>query len=103
MVEKPEPERAPSNHAIVGRYILPGDIFDLLEQTPPGQGGEVQLTDAIARLCGQGRVLGRVFEGERFDTGNPLGLLRASLYFMARRPDLSAGVQAVVQEAAARY
>ena len=102
MVEKPEPEEAPSNHAIVGRYILPGDIFDLLEATQPGRGGEIQLTDAIAALCGQGRVLGRVFEGERFDTGNPLGLLRASLHFMAKRADLGDEVRALVQRAAAK-
>ena len=98
MVEKPEPENAPSHHAIVGRYILPADIFDILETTPRGRGDEIQLTDAIAVLANQGRVLGRVFEGERFDTGNPLGLLRASLHFMAKRPELADGVARIIAE-----
>lgn len=98
MVEKPDPEDAPSNFAIVGRYILPTEIFSILEQTPRGRGGEIQLTDAIAVLAQQGRVLGRVFEGERFDTGNPLGLLRAALHFMGKDPVLGAGVDAVVAE-----
>jgi UTP--glucose-1-phosphate uridylyltransferase len=98
MVEKPAPALAPSRHAIVGRYILPYEIFDIIERTPPGKGGEIQLTDAIAELAGQGRVSGLVFEGERFDTGNVLGLLRASLHYALARPELAAGVRELVAE-----
>jgi UTP--glucose-1-phosphate uridylyltransferase len=98
MVEKPPPDEAPSNFAIVGRYVLPADIWDMLEETQPGRGDEIQLTDAIAKLASQGRVYGHVFEGERFDTGNVLGLLRASLYFALKRPDLRPSVQAIIAE-----
>jgi UTP--glucose-1-phosphate uridylyltransferase len=98
MVEKPPPDEAPSNFAIVGRYVLPADIWDMLEETQPGRGDEIQLTDAIAKLASQGRVYGQVFEGERFDTGNVLGLLRASLYFALKRPDLRPSVQAIIAE-----
>ncbi|MFT5681053.1 MAG: UTP--glucose-1-phosphate uridylyltransferase [Myxococcota bacterium] len=88
MIEKPEPEVAPSCHAIVGRYVLPPDIFDVLATTPPGSGGEIQLTDALAVLAGQGRVIGSRFSGIRHDTGNVLGLLRAAMFAAAARPDL---------------
>lgn len=98
MVEKPEPAVAPSNFAIVGRYVLPARIFDVLRSTPRGRGGEIQLTDAIAVLAAEGGVIGQVFEGQRFDTGDLLGLLRASLHFSAKRPELRAGVDAMVQE-----
>jgi UTP--glucose-1-phosphate uridylyltransferase len=98
MVEKPAPQDAPSNFAIVGRYILPSDIWEILAQTTPGAGGEIQLTDAIAQLAAGGRVDGRIFDGERFDTGNVVGLLRASLHFALKRPDLRAGVEAVLAE-----
>lgn len=101
MVEKPEPEDAPSRHAIVGRYILPPDIFEILRHTPRGRGGEVQLTDALAVLAEQGRVVGAAFEGQRFDTGNVLGLLRASLHFARKRDDLRAGVDDLISEMAA--
>ena len=98
MVEKPAPADAPSNLAIVGRYVLPADIWTLLEETQPGAGGEIQLTDAIAKLAVQGRVRGQIFEGERFDTGNVLGLLRASIHFALKRPDLESSVRAVLDE-----
>ncbi|MBL8614025.1 MAG: UTP--glucose-1-phosphate uridylyltransferase [Deltaproteobacteria bacterium] len=98
MVEKPEPEVAPSNFAIVGRYVLPARIFEVLRHTPRGRGGEIQLTDAIAVLAAEGAVIGEVFAGQRFDTGDLLGLLRASLHFSAKRPELRAGVDAMVQE-----
>jgi UTP--glucose-1-phosphate uridylyltransferase len=102
MVEKPPPEEAPSNCAIVGRYVLPADIWEMLEATTPGRGGEIQLTDAIAKLADQGRVYGEIFEGERFDTGNVLGLLRASLYYALKRPDLEPAVRAILEEMAHR-
>ena len=102
MVEKPLPSEAPSNFAIVGRYILPADTWERLEATQPGAGGEIQLTDAIAQLAAEGRVHGQVFSGERFDTGNVVGLLRASLHFALKRPDLHDAVQDVLREMSAR-
>ena len=98
IVEKPAPEDAPSNFAIVGRYVLPAEIWEILATTTPGSGGEIQLTDAIAQLASANKVKGRIFEGERFDTGNVVGLLRASLYFALQRPNLRAEVQAVLAE-----
>lgn len=98
MVEKPEPALAPSNFAIVGRYILPADIWPMLASTLPGAGGEIQLTDAIAQLASLGRVEGHVFEGERFDTGNVIGLVRATLHFALKRPELAEPLRAVLQE-----
>jgi UTP--glucose-1-phosphate uridylyltransferase len=102
MVEKPEPGNAPSNFAIVGRYILPADIWDRLAHTQPGRGGEIQLTDAIASLAAEGRVHGAVFEGERFDTGHVVGLLRASIHFALKRPELRDAVSAVLAEMSER-
>jgi UTP--glucose-1-phosphate uridylyltransferase len=89
MVEKPKPEEAPSNLAVVGRYVLPGKIFQLLESTKPGAGGEIQLTDAIDALLKQERVLAYRFEGERFDCGNKLGLVKATLHFALQDPSLA--------------
>lgn len=80
VVEKPKPEDAPSNLAIVGRYVLPGRIFSLLEQTRPGAGGEIQLTDAIEELLREKPMLAYRFEGTRFDCGNKLGLVKATLH-----------------------
>ncbi len=88
MVEKPKPENAPSNLAVVGRYVLPARIFDLLEQTTPGAGGEIQLTDAIAALLKETRVFAHRFAGTRFDCGNKAGMVRATLHFAAADPDL---------------
>jgi len=81
LVEKPEPEEAPSNLAIVGRYILTPGIFEALKRTPPGKGGEIQLTDAIALLSQREAVYGRIIEGKRYDTGNKLGFLEATIEF----------------------
>ena len=89
MVEKPKPEDAPSNLAVVGRYVLPGRIFSLLESTKPGAGGEIQLTDAIDALLKQERVLAYRFEGERFDCGNKLGLVKATMHFALQDPTLA--------------
>ncbi|MDP2308338.1 MAG: UTP--glucose-1-phosphate uridylyltransferase GalU [Pseudomonadota bacterium] len=99
MVEKPAPEVAPSTLSIVGRYILPGEIFEILRNTPPGAGGEIQLTDALAVLAARGEVRGVLFEGRRFDTGNPLGLLEATLHEALRRPEYAEGARALI----ARY
>jgi UTP--glucose-1-phosphate uridylyltransferase len=96
MVEKPRPEEAPSTSSIVGRYVLPGRIFQILEHTPPGRGGEIQLTDAIAVLAAEGAVRGLRFQGQHFDTGHPLGLLEASIYYALRRPEYTEGTRALL-------
>jgi UTP--glucose-1-phosphate uridylyltransferase len=97
MVEKPKPADAPSNLAVVGRYVLPGRIFQLLEQTTPGAGGEIQLTDAIdALLKEQGKVLAYRFEGMRFDCGNKAGLVRATMHMAMQDPALAAVVREFV-------
>ncbi|HVA86722.1 MAG TPA: UTP--glucose-1-phosphate uridylyltransferase GalU [Candidatus Saccharimonadales bacterium] len=88
LVEKPEPERAPSNLAIIGRYILTPKIFDKLEQTPKGAGGEIQLTDAINALMDEQEVYGYAFEGVRYDSGTTMGWLKASVELALQRPDL---------------
>ena len=80
MVEKPKPEDAPSNLAIIGRYILTPDIFSIIESTPPGRNGEVQITDALMQQATQGRVIGYKFAGRRFDCGNVDGFVEATNY-----------------------
>jgi UTP--glucose-1-phosphate uridylyltransferase len=78
MVEKPAPEDAPSNLAIIGRYILTPDIFKLIEETPPGKGGEIQITDALMKQAEQGNVLAYKFKGKRFDCGGAEGYIEAT-------------------------
>jgi UTP--glucose-1-phosphate uridylyltransferase len=80
MVEKPKPEDAPSNLAIIGRYILTPDIFSIIESTPPGRNGEVQITDALMQQAKQGQVIGYKFAGRRFDCGNVDGFVEATNY-----------------------
>ena len=87
LVEKPSREEAPSNLTIVGRYILPPEIFDCLERTPPGAKGEVQLTDGLLLLLENRELFAYEFLGKRYDGGTPLGLLRASLEFALARED----------------
>ena len=98
MVEKPKPEDAPSTYSIVGRYILPPDIHDILRNTPRGAGGEIQLTDALAVLAKRGEAWGLEFEGKRFDTGNVLGLFDATLHFIHKRPDLAERARELIQK-----
>ncbi|HHO70594.1 MAG TPA: UTP--glucose-1-phosphate uridylyltransferase GalU [Halothiobacillus sp.] len=81
MVEKPPAGKAPSNMAIIGRYILTPDIFDILRQTPPGAGGEIQITDALRKQAEQGRVIAYRFKGRRFDCGSPTGFVAATNHF----------------------
>ena len=89
IVEKPSLKEAPSDLAIVGRYILAADVWPLLERTPPGANGEMQLTDTLAMLIEAGHPLFACeLQGERFDTGRPLGLLRASVTLALRREDI---------------
>ena len=80
MVEKPSREEAPSNLAIIGRYILTPDIFDLIKDVPPGKGGEIQLTDALMAQAQQGCVLAYKFKGKRFDCGSIAGFIEATNY-----------------------
>ncbi len=88
IVEKPAIENAPSNIAVVGRYILTPRIFELIEQIPKGAGGEIQLTDAIAELLKTERVLAYEFEGKRYDCGDKLGYLQATVEYALRHPEL---------------
>ncbi len=88
MVEKPQPDEAPSNLGVVGRYILMPEIFDVLEVTPPGKNNEIQLTDALQALLGEQAVYAYEFEGTRYDTGNPLGWLKATVSMALRRTDI---------------
>lgn len=81
MVEKPSIEKAPSNLAIIGRYILTPDIFDILRETSPGKGGEIQITDALLQQAKEGRVLAYKFNGRRFDCGSVEGFVNATNYF----------------------
>ena len=81
MVEKPEPEVAPSNLAIIGRYILTPDIFNIIRETKPGKGGEIQITDALLTQAKKGMVLAYKFEGQRFDCGSVDGYVKATNYF----------------------
>ena len=81
MVEKPEPKDAPSNLAIIGRYILTPDIFDIISKTKPGRGGEIQITDALMELAKVGKVVAYKFEGKRFDCGSVDGFVEATNFF----------------------
>jgi len=84
MVEKPSPDEAPSNLAIIGRYILTPDIFDILRRTPPGKNGELQITDALKTQAAEGMVLAYRFKGRRFDCGGVDGFVEATNYFYQR-------------------
>ena len=101
MVEKPPPGTAPSNLSIVGRYLLPPRVFDCLERTPPGARGEIQLTDGLALLMEDVAVYACEFEGIRYDGGNPLGLLRASMEYALKRDDTRDAAADLVRRLAA--
>jgi UTP--glucose-1-phosphate uridylyltransferase len=88
MVEKPKFEDAPSKQAIIGRYVLTPRIFEVLEGTAPGAGGEIQLTDGLKELAKEEKVFGYNFEGKRFDAGDKLGMLEATVEFALQRSDL---------------
>jgi UTP--glucose-1-phosphate uridylyltransferase len=85
MVEKPDPSEAPSNLAIIGRYILIPEIFEIIRQTKPGKGGEIQITDALLTLAKQGKVLAYRFRGRRFDCGSVDGFVEATNFFYRNR------------------
>ncbi len=88
MVEKPAVEEAPSQFAALGRYVITPDVFEVLEQTKPGKGGEIQLTDALRVMAHHQKVFAYNFTGKRYDTGNKLGYLKATVEFALRREDL---------------
>jgi len=98
IVEKPPRGTAPSNLAVIGRYLLPPDIFGILEQVKPGAGGEIQLTDALAVLAQQGRLIGVRFKGERHDAGDRLGYLQANIAYALKRTDLRDGLLAYLKK-----
>jgi UTP--glucose-1-phosphate uridylyltransferase len=89
MVEKPKPDQAPSNLAVIGRYILPPEIFPILEKTLPGKGGEIQLTDALQELASRTPLYGYEFIGDRYDAGDKVGYLQANLAFALKRPQMA--------------
>ena len=89
MVEKPKFEDAPSKQAIIGRYVLTPRVFELLEQTTPGAGGEIQLTDGIKALLKEEAVFGYTFEGKRFDAGDKFGMLQATVEVALKRPEFA--------------
>lgn len=93
LVEKPSPESAPSTLAIPGRYVLSPAIFDCIRETRPGQGGEIQLTDALQILADRERLMAYRFEGRRYDTGDRLGFIDATLAYALKRPELAPGVR----------
>lgn len=98
VVEKPAADKAPSNIAIMGRYILTPAIFDLLETQNTGAGGEIQLTDAIFRLLDDEAIYAYTFEGKRYDTGEKMGYLKTIIDFALERPDLGDQVRAYLEE-----
>ena len=98
MIEKPELSEAPSNIAVLGRYIISPTVFELLEHTAPGKGEEVQLTDALKQLAMVEPVWAYCFEGKRYDVGDKLGFLKATVEFALRRPDLGGPFRSYLEE-----
>jgi UTP--glucose-1-phosphate uridylyltransferase len=96
LVEKPKPEEAPSTLSIIGRYILQPDVFAHLDKQSPGAGGEIQLTDAMALMCGRGRFHGYRFEGRRFDCGDKAGFIEANIAFALNHPKIGRKVRDAV-------
>lgn len=96
LVEKPAPKDSPSRFAIPGRYVLSPTIFDCLRQTKPGKGGEIQLTDGLQLLAQREKLYAYQFEGTRYDTGDRLGFIDATLAFALKRPDLAPGVREIM-------
>lgn len=98
MVEKPQPDQAPSELATPGRYVFSPEIFEVLRQTKPGRGGEIQLTDAIATLAKSKPVYAYEFTGDRYDTGDQLGYLEATIAFGLKRPELKQPLMALMKK-----
>jgi UTP--glucose-1-phosphate uridylyltransferase len=85
MIEKPDPKDAPTNMAIIGRYVLTPDIFNILRNTKPGKGGEIQITDALLTQAKQGKVIAYKFKGKRFDCGSVKGYVKATNFFAKKQ------------------
>lgn len=100
IVEKPEVDKAPSDYAVLGRYLLTPEIFEILERTEPGKNGEIQLTDAIQELMMHQPTYACDFAGKRYDVGDKFGYVKATIDYALRRADLSAKVRAYVKELA---
>ncbi len=98
LIEKPAPDKAPSNWAIPGRYVLPPRIFEILENLQPGAGGEIQLTDGLAQLAREQDFYGYIFEGHRYDTGDKIGFIEATIAFALQRPDLREATIRILKE-----
>lgn len=98
MVEKPKFSEAPSNLAIVGRYILTPRIFEILEQTPPGKAGEIQLTDAMAQLMREEGFIGYQFQGDRYDAGDKFGFIQANIAFALKNAEIRPRLMAYMEE-----
>ena len=97
LVEKPSAEKAPSRLAVMGRYIIDPRIFSILSETNPGAGGEIQLTDALRVLCREQPMYGLAFKGKRYDVGDKLGYLQATVEFALAQPNLAAGFREYLQ------
>ncbi|MFT4214455.1 MAG: UTP--glucose-1-phosphate uridylyltransferase GalU [Microbacterium sp.] len=102
LVEKPRREDAPSNYAVIGRYLLTPRVFEILERTAPGKGGEIQLTDALQELAVTDGVLGVVFRGRRYDTGDKVDYIKAIVQLAADREDLGPDLRPWLKDFAAR-
>ncbi len=97
LVEKPKPAEAPSNYAVTGRYVLPPEIFDCLERTKPGRGGEIQLTDALRMLAEEKGLWAYIYEGTSYDAGDKLGFLQATVEMGLRNPELGESFRAYLR------
>lgn len=98
MIEKPSIEEAPSRYAVLGRYIITPDVFEVLKRTKPGKGGEVQLTDALKVMAAREAVYAYCFEGKRYDVGDKLGFLKATVEYALRRNDLGGPFRTYLKE-----
>ena len=103
IVEKPAKGTAPSRQAVIGRYVLPADIWEILESTPRGHGGEIQLTDALARLAATGRLTAVPLRGVRHDVGNQLGFIAANIHYGLKRADLASSLVELLRAHAAKH
>ncbi len=101
MIEKPTPEQVKSLYSVLGRCVLTPDVFDILDNTAPGAGGEIQLTDAMNELAHRGNMMGVDFIGKRYDMGNKLGILQANCEVALKHPELKDGFAAYIKELAA--
>ena len=102
-VEKPTPDKAPSDLAIIGRYLLTPEIFNVLEVQKPGAGNEIQLTDAIDELNKTQRVFAREFKGQRYDVGDKLGFMKTSIDYGLKHPEVKDGLKDYILELAATF